>query len=98
MEQILESDLKDSTVHGTGFGLAQPAMAGNLLGPPLLVQVVALTEVSRPHKPRGLKFRLSDGDRVIDAFANAVRSSGDLDFNRLNLGSKVSKKNQPVFR
>lgn len=85
--------MKDSTVHGTGFGLApwQLGVAGNILGPPLLVQVVALTEVARPHKPRGLKFKLSDGERVIDAYANAALSSGDLDFNSIELGSKVSR-------
>lgn len=94
MEQILHSDLAHSTVRGTGFGpevFTRTTATRYLQGPPLLVQVVALTEVIRPHKPWGFKFKLSDGENVVNAFANAPLSSNSLlDFDNLELGYKVS--------
>lgn len=98
-EQILESDLADSTVRGTGFGpetFTQTTAIGCLQGPPFLVQVVAFTEVIRPRKPRGFKLKLSDGENVVDAFANVQAAhlseshDGLLDFDSLELGYKVS--------
>lgn len=93
-QQILQSDLTDSTVRGTGFGpetFTRMTATGYLQGPPLLVQVVALTEVIRPHKPRGFKFKLSDGHKVVDAFANAPLSNNSfVGFDSLELGCKVS--------
>ncbi|KJA23418.1 hypothetical protein HYPSUDRAFT_102046, partial [Hypholoma sublateritium FD-334 SS-4] len=44
-EQILGSDLADSTVRGTGFGPEISQVSeGYLQGPPILVQVIAFTE------------------------------------------------------
>lgn len=102
-EQILQSDLADSTVRGTGFGpetFTQTTAGGYLQGPPFLVQVVAITEVIRPHKPLSFKFRLSDGENVIDAFANAQLSESNdslLDFDSLELGYKVSRTFMSIF-
>lgn len=99
MEQILHSDLAHSTVRGTGFGpevFTRTTATRYLQGPPLLVQVVALTEVIRPHKPWGFKFKLSDGENVVNAFANVQAAhlseshDGLLDFDSLELGYKVS--------
>ena len=95
MEKILWSDLEISTVHGTGFGLALPSATGKLKGPPLQVQVIALTEVVRPDKPRRFKFKLFDGEKVMDAYANVTPLSIDLDFDSIKLGSKVSKDSTP---
>ena len=91
-EQILGSDLADSTLHGTGFGsnIAQ-VLDGYLQGPPLLVQVIAITEVDRPLKPRVFKLKLSDGDKVREAFTLAqIALSQCLNFENIPLGFKVS--------
>ena len=98
-EQILGSDLADSTVHGTGFGHNNSQAAeGYLQGPPLLVQAIAFTEIVRPHKPRVFKLKLSDGDKVRDASAIAwqVSASHSLDFNDIQLGFKVSLSYQDI--
>ena len=91
-EQILGSDLKDSTVHGTGFGfvISHTSEARYLQGPPLLVQVTAFTEVVRPHKPRELHLKLSDGDKVVNAVSNGISSGCSLNFDDIHIGFKVS--------
>lgn len=98
-EQILGSDLADSTVHGTGFGHNNSQAAeGYLQGLPLLVQAIAFTEIVQPHKPRMFKLKLSDGDKVRDAFAIAwqVSASHSLDFDDIQLGFKVSSNYRDV--
>lgn len=92
-KQILRSDLTGSTVHGTGFGpeISSQASVRYLQGPPLLVQAIAFTEVVRPHKPRVFNLKLSDGDKIINAFAIAPFSSRSLNFNDIQLGFKVSR-------
>lgn len=81
------SNLKDSTIRGTGFDPLQAT--GHLRGPDLLVQVMAFTEIAQPHKRRVFKFQLSDGEFVVDAFACAPHSCA-LDFDKFRLGCKVS--------
>lgn len=90
MEQILASDLAHSTARGTGFGPASSRISGRLQGPPLLVQVVAFTEVVRPYKPRIFKLRLSDGESIVDAIAIAPSPRQKFSFDNLQLGYKVS--------
>ncbi|KDR78871.1 hypothetical protein GALMADRAFT_137857 [Galerina marginata CBS 339.88] len=43
--QLLESDLLDSMLHGTGLDPHITRMNGNLRGPPVLVQIIAVTEI-----------------------------------------------------
>jgi len=43
--QLLESDLVDSMSHGTGLDTNTPKMTGHLRGPPVLVQITAITEI-----------------------------------------------------
>lgn len=88
-EQILGSDLADSTSHGTGFGPENLPATGYLQGIPLLVQIVAFTEVVRPHKSRAFKLKLSDGKKVADAIAIVPPSSDNFRFDGLQLGYKV---------
>ncbi len=64
---------------------------GNLSGPPLLVQIVAVTEVLRPRKSRLYKLTLWDGLRVIKAMAIAPTPHCKLGFYDFDLGYKVSK-------
>lgn len=90
-EQILGSNLADSTAHGTGFGPAILPTTGYLQGLPLLVQIVSFTEVIRPHKSRAFKLKLSDGEKVVDAVALAPASGYNFDFHHLQLGYKVSQ-------
>ncbi len=94
IEQILYSNLESSTVYATGFASMQTTTAGYLQGPPLLVQVVAFAEIIQPFKPRGIKFKLSDGEKCIDAFTNVPLSSDSdkiLEFDNLKLGCKVGR-------
>ncbi|KAF8907305.1 hypothetical protein CPB84DRAFT_300216 [Gymnopilus junonius] len=43
--QLIESDLVDSMQHGTGLDPNISRFTGNLLGPPVMVQIMAITEV-----------------------------------------------------
>lgn len=92
-EQILGSDLRDSTVHGTGFcpelENSHTSEAMYLQGPPLLVQVIEFTEVVRPHKSRSFSLKLSDGNKIADAFSTGLASGCNLNFNDMHLGFKV---------
>lgn len=90
-EQLVESNLKHSTVHGTGFGPVNERTTGRLPSPLLLVQVVAVSEIVRPHKPRAYKLRLSDGGAVVTAVAFSPSSNHSLSFYDLQLGYKVSQ-------
>ena len=42
--QLLESDLRDSMMHGTGLDVHVDKFTGNLKGPPILVQIIAITD------------------------------------------------------
>ncbi|KAF8150793.1 hypothetical protein B0H34DRAFT_152469 [Crassisporium funariophilum] len=44
-DQLLESDLRDSMLHGTGLDVHIDRFTGNLQGPPVLVQIAAITEI-----------------------------------------------------
>lgn len=87
--QILGSNLSDSTIRGTGFGREILPTVGNLQGPPLLVQVVGMTEITQLRKPKVIKFRLSDGEREVEAVAR-VPLNCNFDFGTFDLGYKVS--------
>jgi len=43
--QLLQSDLRDSMMHGTGLDVHIDRFTGNLRGPPVLVQITAITEI-----------------------------------------------------
>jgi hypothetical protein len=43
-DQLLQSDLSDSMMHGTGLDVHIDKFTGNLKGPPVLVQIVAITD------------------------------------------------------
>lgn len=89
-EQILWSNLVDSTIHGTGFEREDLSQEAEYLqGLPIMVQVVAFTEVVRPDKPRAFMFKLSDGENVVDAFAHASLLGNNVDFDNFKLGYKV---------
>lgn len=85
-EQILRSNLVHSAVDGTGIRPVNSRATGRLLGLPLLVQVVAVTEIIRPHKPRIHKLKLSDGDNIINAVAFTASLNCNLGFYDLQLG------------
>lgn len=93
-EQIIGSNLADSTICGTGFEVIPvdniSQETGYLQGIPILVQVVGFTEVIRPNKPCAFVFKLSDGTNIVTAFAHASLLGNNLDFNSLALGYKVS--------
>ena len=44
-DQLLESDLHDSMLHGTGLDVHIGRFTGNLRGPPVLVQIIAISEI-----------------------------------------------------
>lgn len=83
-------------VHGTGFGhdiQDQDIIEGCLQGLPILVQVVALTELVGPRGDVLLKFRLSDGWNIADAVMHEeVIRNLKLSFEGVELGSKVSHR------
>ncbi len=64
---------------------------GRLRGPPLLVQIVSVTEILRPKKLRLYKLTLWDGMRLIKAMAFAPTPYCKLGLYDLDLGYKVSK-------
>ena len=66
-EQFLRSNLRDSTVHGTGIRPINSQATGRLRGPPILVQIVAVTEFVRRNKPRVHRLKLSDGHIIVHA-------------------------------
>ena len=43
--QLLESDLHDSMLHGTGLDVHIKKFTGNLKGPPVLVQITAISDI-----------------------------------------------------
>ena len=88
IHQFLGSNLADSTLHGTGFGREISPTVGHLQGPSLLVQVMEVTEIVRTRTPRTIKFRLSDGEREVEAVARRVPSH--MNFDTFELGYKVS--------
>lgn len=88
-QQIRYSNLTDSTIRGSGFGTAPSQTTRRLSGPPILVQVMAFKEITRLRERREFRFRLSDGEIVIDAFIRAP-SSCSFDFEEFRLGCKVS--------
>ncbi|KJA26718.1 hypothetical protein HYPSUDRAFT_198529 [Hypholoma sublateritium FD-334 SS-4] len=94
-EQILRSNLAHSAVDGTGVGPVNLRAAGCLQGPPLLVQVVAVTEVIRPNKPRIHKLKLSDGESIINAVAFGASVNDNIGFYNLQLGYKVGQIHLP---
>ncbi|KJA26298.1 hypothetical protein HYPSUDRAFT_199045 [Hypholoma sublateritium FD-334 SS-4] len=96
-EQIIRSNLASSTVRGTGFGPVNAQATGRLPNTPLLVQVVAITEVVQSHTPRVYKLRLSDGESVADAIAFSPSANCNLGFYDLPLGYKMQLK-RPLIR
>lgn len=81
---------------GTGFGSnitqnQELIEYHNIQGPPILVQVVALTELVRPHGNVLLTFKLSDGGNIADAIMyEQVARILKLNLESVELGSKVS--------
>ncbi|KJA19252.1 hypothetical protein HYPSUDRAFT_204807 [Hypholoma sublateritium FD-334 SS-4] len=90
-EQILRSNLAHSAVNGTGIGPVSLRAGGRLLGLPLLVQVVAVTEIIRPNKPLIHKLKLSDGDSIFNAVAFGASINNNIGFYDLRLGYKVGE-------
>ncbi len=93
-QQFLRSNLRDSTVHGTGVKPIHSQATGRLMGPPLLVQIVAVSEFMRPKKPRVHRLKLSDGNTLVHAVAYASVLGHNLSFYNLHLGYKVSESYQ----
>lgn len=93
-EQFLRSNLRDSTVHGTGIRPINSQATGRLRGPPILVQIVAVTEFVRRNKPRVHRLKLSDGHIIVHAVAYASTLGHNLSFYNLHLGYKVSSSYQ----
>lgn len=127
-EQLLESDLADSMLSGTGLDGGISQATTKLHGPPVLVQIVAITEIGvsafqleqvrvareertkagigniegeedgdvevegegpMPKYPRGtLRFRLSDGQTIINAME--YRPLPQLTLGNTELGYKVN--------
>lgn len=91
-EQLLGSNLAHSTVHGTGFGPISSWTTGRLQGPPLMVQVLAVTQTVQLHKLRMHKLKLSDGESVVNAVAFAPCSNCNLGLYYFQRGyNKVSQ-------
>jgi len=44
-DQLFKSDLQDSMLHGTGLDVHIANFSGTLQGPPVLVQIMAITEI-----------------------------------------------------
>ena len=44
-DQLLQSDLHDSMMHGTGLDIHIDKYTGNLKGPPVLVQIIAIADI-----------------------------------------------------
>ncbi len=91
IDQFLESNLTDSTIRGSGLGsqiIQQDT--GILQGPPLLVQVIAVSEIIRPNRRPTVKLKLSDGENSIYAIVHpSLLASRHMDFDSLRLGYKV---------
>lgn len=84
-------------MRGSGFGTQVGRQQnGYLQGPPLLVQVIAVTEIIRPNRSSVFRLKLSDGERAVDATIRpSLLASRDIEFNNLNLGYKVSTALKP---
>ena len=95
-QEILRSNLRRSAVAGTGLRLlvANPRATGRLIGPPLLVQIVSVTEIIRPNRPRVHKLKLTDGDNSINAIACVSSLGHNLSFYNLHIGYKVSQSHR----
>ncbi len=67
-----------------------------LPGPPLLVQIMAVSETIEHNVSRTYKLRLSDGSRIYYAAARAASPVYDLGFFNMELGYKVRQNQVPV--